>query len=302
VLAKKRAEYWAMAANVGLVSTATNAATQADGATTTTATTDAVHDPILSKQETATLRQILVDLPRTCPSLPLFHTPSLQALLKRLLYLWSLRNPACSYVQGINDVVCPIVWAFVQEHVDEGQNVAAYEVDKLAMYGDDTMRNLEADVYYAVSSLLSSIQSHYTPNQPGIQARVATLAAIVARIDAPLHSHLEDLGVNYLQFTFKWFNCLLVREMRMDVVVRLWDTLLSEDDGFGSFFTYVVAAVLIRFSETIRGMTEFDTVFLFLQGSMMEEFTDEDVSMVCSQAFVLKSLFEGGQAHLTTQN
>jgi len=157
----------------------------------------------------------------------------------------------------------------------------------------------QADVYYCVTLLLGSIQEHYTPDQPGIQARVATLAAIVARIDAPLHKHLEELGVSYLQFTFKWFNCLLVREMRMDVVVRLWDTLLSEDDGFASFFTYVVAAVLIRFSSTIRETEEFGDVFTFLQSNFMEDFTDDDVGMICSQAFVLKSLFEGGQAHLS---
>ncbi|GMI28515.1 hypothetical protein TeGR_g9791 [Tetraparma gracilis] len=39
--------------------------------------------------------------------------------------------------------------------------------------------------------------------------------------------------------------------------------------------------------------------FMFLQGPLMEDFTETDVSMVCSQAFVLQSLFEGGQAHLT---
>jgi hypothetical protein len=38
---------------------------------------------------------------------------------------------------------------------------------------------------------------------------------------------------------------------------------------------------------------------MFLQGPLMEDFTETDVSMVCSQAFVLQSLFEGGQAHLT---
>ena len=47
-----------------------------------------------------TLHQILVDLPRTLPSLPLTRSPLTVAALERVLYLWSLRNPATSYVQG----------------------------------------------------------------------------------------------------------------------------------------------------------------------------------------------------------
>jgi len=132
VLAKKRLEYWAMISQVGL-EPVNDSARSGDPATD-----QGSRDPILSKQETLTLRQILVDLPRTCPSLPIFHQPAIQSLLKRVLYLWSSRNPACSYVQGINDVVCPIIWAFVGNHT-EG-SVGSFDVEGLE---EGVLRDIE---------------------------------------------------------------------------------------------------------------------------------------------------------------
>ena len=53
------------------------------------------------------LRQILVDVPRTSPDVPLFHQAPVQRCLERLLYVWALKHPASGYVQGINDLATP---------------------------------------------------------------------------------------------------------------------------------------------------------------------------------------------------
>lgn len=37
------------------------------------------------------------------------------------------------------------------------------------------------------------------------------------KIDSPLHSHLETERVEYIQFAFRWMNCLLMRELPMRV-------------------------------------------------------------------------------------
>lgn len=41
-----------------------------------------------------------------------------------------------------------------------------------------------------------------------------------------LHSHLEEQGVEYIQFAFRWMNCLLMRELSVRNIVRMWDTYL----------------------------------------------------------------------------
>lgn len=63
----------------------------------------------------------------------------------------------------------------------------------------------------------------------------------------------------YIQFAFRWMNCLLLRELPQRAVVRAWDTYLAEENGFESFHVYVSAALLCHFSSTLREM-DFQTM------------------------------------------
>lgn len=38
--------------------------------------------------------------------------------------------------------------------------------------------------------------------------------------------HLESNGIEYLQFSFRWMNNLLMREIPLRATIRLWDTYL----------------------------------------------------------------------------
>ncbi|GMI06787.1 hypothetical protein TrVE_jg14369 [Triparma verrucosa] len=287
VLERKRGEYWKAIEGCGLGSGGDE------------------HDhPGITKTEQVLLRQILVDLPRTAPSIPLFHHPSIQLLLKRVLYLWSIRNPACSYVQGLNDLCCPFVWSFLSEHTLSAQSKPITKgIDVTKEIPTTTLQHIESDTYWCLTGLLNSIQDHYTPNQPGLQKQVYTLSKIVERTDANLSQHLTSHGVEFIQFAFKWCNCLLVREFDVSVICRLWDTHISEgSEGFSVFHVYTCAALLGKFSEEVQGIHDFGDLFQFLQGGMKEKteaWGEEEVAVLCSQAFVLKSLFQNSQAHLT---
>lgn len=43
---------------------------------------------------------------------------------------------------------------------------------------------------------------------------------------APLAAHLEEQNVEFIQFAFRWMNCLLMREMSVKNIIRMWDTYL----------------------------------------------------------------------------
>jgi hypothetical protein len=58
------------------------------------------------------------------------------------------------------------------------------------------------------------VQDHYTFAQPGIQRLVFKLKELVRRIDEPVAKRIEEQGLEFLQFAFRWFNCLLIREVR----------------------------------------------------------------------------------------
>jgi hypothetical protein len=99
--------------------------------------------------------------------------------------------------------------------------------------------DVEADVYWCLARLVEGIQDHYTPSQPGIQKMIHRLRELVHRIDEPLVVHLEAAGVEFHTFAFRWMNCLLLRELPLRLMVRLWDTYLAEarnsiGDGFNA--------------------------------------------------------------------
>lgn len=41
---------------------------------------------------------------------------------------------------------------------------------------------------------------------------------------ANLAKHLENEGVSFLQFSFRWFHLLFLRVLPVNSVIRMWDT------------------------------------------------------------------------------
>jgi hypothetical protein len=85
---------------------------------------------------------------------------------------------------------------------------------------------LEADSFWCLSRLLDGIQDNYISGQPGIHRSVKHLSGLVGRVDTPLAKHLQAHNVEFMQFAFRWMNCLLMRELSVKSTIRMWDTYL----------------------------------------------------------------------------
>ena len=126
---------------------------------------------------------------------------------------------------------------------------------------------------------------------------VLKLEDLIRRIDKGLDDHMQAEGVSYIQFSFRWMNCILLREMPMRAIIRLWDTYMCEDGtGFETFHTYVCAALLQTFKGSLMEKS-FQDMLLFLQDMPSMEWGEEDVDSLCSQAWVLSSLYENAPSH-----
>ncbi|KAG2727691.1 hypothetical protein I3760_01G169900 [Carya illinoinensis] len=199
-----------------------------------------IPDTDRSDDEINMLRQIAVDCPRTVPDVTFFHEPQVQKSLERILYTWAIRHPASGYVQGINDLATPFLVVFLSEYLEGGMD--NWSVCNLS---PEKISNIEADCYWCLSKLLDGMQDHYTFAQPGIQRLVFKLKELVRRIDEPVSRHVEEQGLEFLQFAFRWFNCLLIREIPFHLVTRLWDTYLAEGDALPEFLVYIFASFLL---------------------------------------------------------
>ncbi|XP_044796681.1 TBC1 domain family member 22A isoform X3 [Bubalus bubalis] len=199
-----------------------------------------------------TYRQIHIDIPRMSPE-ALILQPKVTEIFERILFIWAIRHPASGYVQGINDLVTPFFVVFICEYIDD-EDADSADISRVP---EDVLRNVEADTYWCMSRLLDGIQDNYTFAQPGIQMKVKMLEELVSRIDEQVHRHLGQHEVRYLQFTFRWMNNLLTRELPLRCTVRLWDTYQSEPEGFANFHLYVCAAFLVRWRKEILEERDF---------------------------------------------
>ncbi|ORX90319.1 RabGAP/TBC [Basidiobolus meristosporus CBS 931.73] len=238
--------------------------------------------------------QISIDVPRTNPEVALYRHPVTQECLKRILYCWAVQHPASGYVQGINDLVTPFFQVFLTAYIDEGVDPETYDIGVLSK---EALTTLEADSFWCLTKLLDGIQDNYTFAQPGIQRQIFKLREFIERVDAPLAAHLAAEGVEYIQFTFRWMNCLLMREIPMNATIRMWDTYLAEgESGFSDFHLYMCAAFLVHWSEHLRKL-EFQEIIMYLQSLPTQYWTEKEIEMLLSQAYIWKTLFHNAPSH-----
>ncbi|XP_076276838.1 TBC1 domain family member 22 isoform X1 [Lasioglossum baleicum] len=244
-----------------------------------------------------TYRQIHIDIPRMSPLVSLFQQTTVQLIFERILYIWAIRHPASGYVQGMNDLVTPFFLVFLQEAVPVSawQDLENYDVASLQKEQRDI---IEADSFWCLSKFLDGIQDNYIFAQLGIQHKVIQLKELIQRIDAPLHQHLHKHGVDYLQFSFRWMNNLLTREIPLHCTIRLWDTYLAESDRFASFQLYVCAAFLLRWRRHLLLQPDFQGLMLMLQNLPTQNWTDSEIGILVAEAYKLKFTFADAPNHL----
>ncbi|KAJ9213110.1 hypothetical protein DTO166G4_5268 [Paecilomyces variotii] len=238
--------------------------------------------------------QISIDVPRTNPHLELYGFEATQRSLERILYVWAIRHPASGYVQGINDLVTPFWQVFL------GMYMTDLDVEKGMDPGQlprSVLDAVEADSFWCLTKLLDGIQDNYIYAQPGIHRQVKALRDLTTRIDSALAKHLENEGVEFMQFSFRWMNCLLMRELSIKNTIRMWDTYLAEEQGFSRFHLYVCAAFLVKWSEQLVKM-DFQEIMMFLQALPTRDWTEKDIELLLSEAFIWQSLFQDSSAHL----
>ncbi|KAI9820443.1 MAG: GTPase-activating protein [Thelocarpon impressellum] len=242
----------------------------------------------------AVWHQISIDVPRTNPHLELYGYEATQRSLERILYVWAIRHPASGYVQGINDLVTPFWQVFLGSYITDANIETGMDPGQLPKAVLDAV---EADSFWCLTKLLDGIQDNYIFAQPGIQRQVGALRDLTMRIDSGLGKHLESEGVEFIQFSFRWMNCLLMREVSVKNTIRMWDTYLAEEQGFSEFHLYVCAAFLVKWSEQLVKM-DFQEIMMFLQALPTRDWTEKDVELLLSEAFIWQSLFRGSSAHL----
>jgi len=258
-----------------------------------TAKTYDIDPESLPEQEQKNLHQIRIDMVRLKPEVPLFFDPIIKCRLERLLFIWALHHPASYYVQGMDDLAATLMLVFLSNSVERAACCVVSSIKPKILDA------VEADTYWCFTKLMARIQDHYTNNQPGLQRMLYQLEQVISRTDNHLLKHLKKNGISFSMFAFPWMNCLFTRNVTDSTAMRLWDTYLAEEDGFNSFHVYVCASVLVQWSIKLKKLDS-ESLLTFLKNPEKYNWSEEEVSVLVSQAYVLKRLFNESSSHLKT--
>ena len=196
----------------------------------------------------------------------------------------------------MTDLATPFFVAFLASSVPQGALLCDEREEECcrrvgALERPDLL-DLEADVYWGFNHLLSSIQDHFTYGQEGIQEKLAVLDDLMRQAEPGLHAHLEEAGLRLVEYAYKWMTCLLVRELPLRLVLRLWDAYFAEGvQEYPMMHVYVCLALLRRVSPALLQMTDFGDLLRTLQAPPTEAFGDTDLTEILSSAYQLQQLF-----------
>ena len=100
--------------------------------------------PMLQEQEAELYSQIVNDVDRTRQDMAFFHRPDVRESLISILVVYAKLNPGVKYVQGMNEVVAPIYFVFLNDS-DRNSSIHA-----------------EADTFWCFTNLLSEVEEKST--------------------------------------------------------------------------------------------------------------------------------------------
>jgi hypothetical protein len=95
----------------------------------------------------------------------------------RILFVYAKLNPELGYMQGMNEILAPLLFVFGSDD------------------NDDWASEAEPDAFYAFSDIMSSVKLLYKtspsdPSKTGVEMQITRLAVLLRQHDALLWQHL----------------------------------------------------------------------------------------------------------------
>eukprot|EP00252_Welwitschia_mirabilis_P017162 TRINITY_DN3807_c0_g2_i1.p1 TRINITY_DN3807_c0_g2~~TRINITY_DN3807_c0_g2_i1.p1 ORF type:complete len:569 (+),score=111.48 TRINITY_DN3807_c0_g2_i1:340-2046(+) len=196
-------------------------------------------------EDTEIIEQIERDVKRTHPDMHFFSGDSALAIeneesLKRILLIFAKLNPGIRYVQGMNEVVAPLFYVF---KTDPNQSDAD---------------NAEPDAFFCFVQLLSNFRDHFCQQLDnsvvGIRSTMSQLSMLLKKHDEELWRHLEiTTKVNPHFYAFRWITLLLTQEFSFPDCLRIWDSILGNQDGPLEILLRICCAMLMCIRSRLLG-------------------------------------------------
>ncbi|KAK9886778.1 hypothetical protein WA026_018431 [Henosepilachna vigintioctopunctata] len=190
-------------------------------------------------------------------------------VVERILFLYAKLNPGQSYVQGMNEIVGPIYHAFASDPDISFREYA------------------EADCFFCFTNLMSEIRDFFIKSldetDHGINKMMNRMLNQLKVYDLEVWLKLHQLDLKPQYYSFRWITLLLSQEFPLPDVLRIWDSLFSDEKRF-DFLINVCCAMIIIVRDRLLG-GDFPSNIKLLQS-----FPPMDVQIILSKAMELSKI------------
>lgn len=151
-------------------------------------------------------------------------------VMTRILFIYGLTHPEVKYVQGMNEILAPIFYCFSNDK------------------NESCLKHLEADSYITFENFMENIKDIFIKKldntDKGITTRLKKLNTLIKMLDYRINDQLLKYKIEMEFFAFRWLTLFFTQDFEMPDILRLWDSILSEDDIFD--FMNMIMLALIR--------------------------------------------------------
>lgn len=186
-------------------------------------------------------------------------------VVERMLFIYAKLNPGQGYVQGMNEIIGPIYYVFASN-----ESHAEYA---------------EADCFWCFTALMSEIRDFFIKSldesENGIRGMMNKLSRMLEKKDVSVYNRLKEQGIFPQYYSFRWLTLLLSQEFPLPDVLRLWDSILSDESRF-DYLIYVCCAMILLIRDQILE-NDFEHNVKLLQN-----FPSTDINFVLNRANQLR--------------
>jgi hypothetical protein len=155
-------------------------------------------------------------------------------MMERILLLFAKLNPGIMYVQGMNELLSPIIYVLAN--------------DTAADYG--FAENVEADTFFCFCNLMSEFKDLFIKANDrsvgGVMSYIDRYSEVLKELDPPVWSLLRSQNVEHTFYAFRWFTTLLTREFLLPDVLRLWDSFFADTDRYDFLVCFCASMVMYK--------------------------------------------------------
>lgn len=149
------------------------------------------------------------------------HNPNLNAM-KDILMTYNMYNFDLGYVQGMSDLLAPIM----------------------------VIMDNEVDAFWSFAGFMDKVESNFLMDQLHIKLQLSNLKALLEFVDSQYSDYMEHNESANMYFCFRWILILFKREFSFPDVMRLWEVLWT-DLPCKNFHLLICIAILMMKKDDI---------------------------------------------------